>query len=255
MSPLLKPSESEKLIMLKPFIGHVRAYLIDRRTGRIIDVAENTNLFLAHSGLLKAIQWGHLYAGKTIRYIGVGTGRTAPVVTDVSLEAEVIRSEIDSFDNTDIDDSSTPCWVAEKLWSPGDATGNITEVALFTDLESSPATGFAWFRALLGQAAITAATKTNPVVVTAAGHGRSDGDQVLIESVGGMTQLNGNKYYVKNETSPAGSNLELYSDSGLTTPVNGTGYSTYTSGGKLSRVLSWTAGDSLGIEYTISCPV
>jgi hypothetical protein len=54
------------------------------------------------------------------------------------------------------------------------------------------------------------------------------GDRVKISSVGGMTELNGNKYYVKPLTYRT---FELYSDSALTTPVASTGYTTYTSGG------------------------
>ena len=54
------------------------------------------------------------------------------------------------------------------------------------------------------------------------------GDRVKISGVGGMTELNGNKYYVKPLTYRT---FELYSDSALTTPVASTGYTTYTSGG------------------------
>ena len=54
------------------------------------------------------------------------------------------------------------------------------------------------------------------------------GDRVKITSVGGMTQLNSNKYYAKPLTS---NTFELYSNSALTTPVNSSAYTTYTSGG------------------------
>ena len=53
---------------------------------------------------------------------------------------------------------------------------------------------------------ITGATQANPVVITAASHGFSDGDVVRITDVGGigidtgMTELNGNRYTVQNKT-------------------------------------------------------
>jgi hypothetical protein len=47
---------------------------------------------------------------------------------------------------------------------------------------------------------ITGATQANPVVVTAVAHGRSNGDQVYITGVVGMTELNGNYYTVRNKT-------------------------------------------------------
>jgi len=49
---------------------------------------------------------------------------------------------------------------------------------------------------------ITGATQTFPVVVTASGgHTYTEGQQILIASVSGMTNLNGNYYTVKNPTS------------------------------------------------------
>jgi hypothetical protein len=62
------------------------------------------------------------------------------------------------------------------------------------------------------------------------------GDRIKISSVGGMTQLNNNKYYAK----PISSNtFELYSDSALATPVNSTGYTTYTSGGVVDEQFTY----------------
>jgi len=47
---------------------------------------------------------------------------------------------------------------------------------------------------------ITAATKANPVVVTAAAHGFSDGDLVDIEDVAGMVELNDTRYRAIEKT-------------------------------------------------------
>ncbi len=71
-------------------------------------------------------------------------------------------------------------------------------------------------------AAITGATKANPVVVTANGHGLSNGDVVYITDVAGMTQLNSKEFTVASATT------NTFALSG----VNGSKYSAYTSGGK-----------------------
>lgn len=49
--------------------------------------------------------------------------------------------------------------------------------------------------------AITGATTADPVVVTAAAHGFADGDQVRIVEVAGMTELNGNSYFIASVAS------------------------------------------------------
>ena len=47
---------------------------------------------------------------------------------------------------------------------------------------------------------ISGATQANPCVVTATSHGFSNGDEIYIASVVGMTELNGKYYKVKNKT-------------------------------------------------------
>jgi len=70
---------------------------------------------------------------------------------------------------------------------------------------------------------ITAATKTNPVQIGVAGHGRTTGDVVVLTSLGGMTQINSQAFTV---TVVDPNTLSLNG-------VDGTGFSTYTSGGTL----------------------
>src|SRR6056300_1254598 len=74
---------------------------------------------------------------------------------------------------------------------------------------------------------ISGATAANPVVITATGHSLKEGQQVTIASVGGMTELNDNVYTVRN---PATNTFELYDTDG-TSSIDGTGFTTYTSGG------------------------
>jgi hypothetical protein len=84
----------------------------------------------------------------------------------------------------------------------------------------------------LSTSSITAATQADPVVLTASGHGLSDGQLIHISGVVGMTELNGNEYYVD----VTGDTLALYSDSTLTTSVDGSGYTAYVSGGTVTPV-------------------
>ena len=85
---------------------------------------------------------------------------------------------------------------------------------------------------------ITDATRSNPVIVTMTGHSYSNGQLIQnVTGVAGMTQLNGNNYYANNVTA---NTVELYSDAGLTTTVDGTGFTAYTSGGSATRILNGT---------------
>ena len=92
---------------------------------------------------------------------------------------------------------------------------------------------------------ITGATKANPVVVTAASHGYSDGDVVQIEdleglgSSAGMTELNGNRYTVNNKTA---NTFEIQSTASTPVDVNGTAFGTYISGGVVRRELTVISG-------------
>lgn len=78
---------------------------------------------------------------------------------------------------------------------------------------------------------ITGATAADPVVVTSAGHGLSNGDEVYITGVVGMTQLNGRNYLVANQTA---NTFELQDLGGV--DIDGSAYIAYSSGGTAARV-------------------
>lgn len=91
---------------------------------------------------------------------------------------------------------------------------------------------------------INGATNANPVTIsTTDAHGLTSGDQILISEVGGMTELNGNAFYVEvvNSTS-----FKLYYNSALTEKVNGVSYGTYTSGGYATNT-----GGVLGLLFNV----
>lgn len=94
----------------------------------------------------------------------------------------------------------------------------VTAVALETAEESLPALNTT-------SRSISGATQADPVVITATGHGFADGDQVYIDSIVGMTELNGNRYIVANQTA---NTFELKG-------IDGTGFTAYTSGGAARR--------------------
>lgn len=73
---------------------------------------------------------------------------------------------------------------------------------------------------------ITGATQANPVVLTIVAHGIAAGDAFYVKSVGGMTEIN-NEVFVA--TSVTTDTITLETPNG--TPVDGTAYTAYTSGG------------------------
>lgn len=95
----------------------------------------------------------------------------------------------------------------------------------------------------LGQIAITNAVVADTrVVITSASHGLDWGDSVLIDGVGGMTQLNGNTYTVEPLTADTFRLMNTTS----TAYIDGSTFTAYTSGG------AWTiaAFTNAWIAYT-----
>jgi hypothetical protein len=74
-------------------------------------------------------------------------------------------------------------------------------------------------------------TATNPVrVTTTDNHGLISGFVVTFDSVGGMTELEGNSYYI---TRVNNTQFDLYTNFTLLFGLNGTGFTPYTSGGEI----------------------
>ena len=78
--------------------------------------------------------------------------------------------------------------------------------------------------------AISNIALTNPIVITTTNaHSFTEGIAVTITDVAGTVEINGNEYYMDILT---GTTFALYTDSNLTTPVDGTtGFTAYSSGG------------------------
>ena len=78
---------------------------------------------------------------------------------------------------------------------------------------------------------ITAITKANPGVLTSNSHGFSNGDEVFIDNVGGMTELNGRNYLIANSTTNTFTLTDLFG-----VAVNTTNFTTFTSGGTATEI-------------------
>ena len=96
---------------------------------------------------------------------------------------------------------------------------------------------------------ITAITRANPAVVTSSSHGYSNGDHVWLNSIVGMTRLNGRRFVVANQTT---NTFEL-------TGENSTSYDAYASAGTASKVYeiatTYTTAQIFEIQYTQSADV
>ncbi len=107
---------------------------------------------------------------------------------------------------------------------------------------------------LEGDKTISGATQANPVVITATSHGYSNGDEISITSVSGMTELNNKRYLVANKTT---NTFEITDVDG--TNINGTSFTAYTSGGVANRVYEistpYLTAELFDIKYAQSADV
>ncbi|MEH6358832.1 MAG: ubiquitin-activating E1 FCCH domain-containing protein [Pseudomonadales bacterium] len=78
---------------------------------------------------------------------------------------------------------------------------------------------------------ITAATAADPVVITSTAHLYLDGDEILIDTIVGMTELNSRRFLVSNKTA---NTYELQNLDGV--DVDGTAFTAYSSGGTSALV-------------------
>lgn len=76
---------------------------------------------------------------------------------------------------------------------------------------------------------ITGATAASPVVITSAAHGYSDGQDIFISGVVGMTELNGRWFKVASAAANTFSLQTIHAEN-----VDGTAYTAYASGGTIS---------------------
>ena len=107
---------------------------------------------------------------------------------------------------------------------------------------------------LEGDKTISAITKANPAVVTATSHGYSNGDEVVITAVAGMTEVNGKRFLVADKTT---NTFELQDKDGV--DINSSSFTTYTSGGVSNKVFEivtpYTTAQLFDIKFAQSADV
>lgn len=106
---------------------------------------------------------------------------------------------------------------------------------------------------------ITGATQASPIVLTITGHPYVNGDEIHVQSVVGMTEINGRRFIVANKTT---NTVELTDQSGV--DIDGTGYTAYSSAGTVNatfveitngattknNAIAWTASAN-AVRYTV----
>ena len=107
---------------------------------------------------------------------------------------------------------------------------------------------------LEGDKTITAITKANPGVITSNSHGYSNGDEVLITAVVGMTELNSKRFLVASSTT---NTFSLTDKDGVA--INTTSYTTYSSAGTVNKVYEittpYTTAELFDIKFAQSADV
>ena len=107
---------------------------------------------------------------------------------------------------------------------------------------------------LEGNKTITGITQANPAVVTATSHGYSNGDEVLITAVVGMTQVNNKRFLVAGVTT---NTFQLTDKDG--TNINSTGYTAYGSAGISNKIYEittpYTTAQLFDIKFAQSADV
>ncbi len=219
----------------------VRVQLHEAASGRLVveEVSHNLVPTQGRGAMFTFTTYGHADVGKSWRYIGAGTGTTAPAAGDTALETQLLRKEC-SWNWTDVFTGSPtgPKVIGSVIFLSSEANGFVTEFGIF-NLSSA---GYMLNRAFLtpGQKTnVTAITKAANAQITSVGHGLSVGHQVKIENVAGMTEING----------LVGTVQSLVDADNFTVDINSSGFSTYTSGGK------WTRGWQKTTSYTMTVTV
>ena len=107
---------------------------------------------------------------------------------------------------------------------------------------------------LEGDKTISGITAANPAVVTATSHGYSNGDEVVITAVAGMTEVNGKRFLVADKTT---NTFELQDKDGV--DINSSAFTAYSSGGVSNKVFElvtpYTTAQLFDIKFAQSADV
>ena len=98
---------------------------------------------------------------------------------------------------------------------------------------------------------ITGITQANPGVITSNSHGFSDGDEIFVDAIVGMTELNGRNYRVDNATTNTFTLTDLFGND-----IDTTGFTAYSSAGTATEIYNiatpYLAADLPGLRFVQS---
>ena len=132
--------------------------------------------------------------------------------------------------------------VGDQVWVSVDRVINGTTTRMVEVFDSGDGSdnihGFSdSFLTLSDPKTITNITQANPAVVTSASHGFSNGDDIKIIDVVGMTEINNKSYLVANSTT---NTFELTDLEG--TNIDSTSFTAYSSGGEAHELVNSVSG-------------
>jgi hypothetical protein len=131
------------------------------------------------------------------------------------------------------------------LLSSANTTGAETAVYVVTAVNRDNAEES--LRAVGTAVTISGATQADPCVLTVTGHPFADGDEIHVDSVVGMTELNGERFRVSNQ---ATNTIELQ---GLDkTDIDSTGYTAYSSAGSAYPTKTTITNSAVTRDNTIT---
>lgn len=101
---------------------------------------------------------------------------------------------------------------------------------------------------------ITNISKANPGVVTVSSHGYSNGDEIFLDNVVGMTEVNGRNYKVANVTTNTFKLQDLFGNN-----IDTTNFTTYSSGGAVDEIFEvatpYAAADIFNLRFAQSADI
>ena len=201
---------------------------IQQRSGNLVDLPQLDEAEFGWASDQKRLFIGKITPNENVEvltgYSAISFSQIDGAVGNINITASTLANgEILAFDGVN--------WVNRGgntggLITLGDASnvkldGGASGYVLQTDGTGN----LSWTPKATITASIENVTKANPAVVTTTEDNFfTEGSRVTITNAQGMTELNGNSYYANVLTS---NTFSLYSDSGLSTPVDSSAYSAY----------------------------
>jgi hypothetical protein len=201
---------------------------IQQRAGNLVDLPQLDEAELGFASDAKRVFIGKTTSGLEnievlTSYSDITFSQIDGAVGNLNISANVANGEVLAFDGTN--------WI-----NRGGEAGGLVDLGEISNvqidggsigytIETDGLGNLSWTPKGTITTYIENATKVSPVVVTSTAENfLTSGQEVTITGAVGMTELNGATYYANVLTA---NTFSLYSDTTLTTPVNGTGFTEY----------------------------